>query len=183
MKKKFQALSLLFTLSLILIFLTACPKKQPPPIAPTPSRISPTPTPVVKEKITPTPTISEQEIARRQFEREMKLVLQNIHFEFDKATLTPEARAILKKIGAWLLKHPNVVILIEGHCDERGSNEYNLALGERRAASAKAYLVSMGVSPDRIKTISYGEERPLDPRHNEEAWAKNRRDEFKVISK
>ncbi|MFP3929181.1 MAG: OmpA family protein, partial [Desulfobacteraceae bacterium] len=74
-------------------------------------------------------------------------------------------------------------VRIEGHCDERGTNEYNLALGERRANAAKKYLISLGVSEDRVRTISYGEERPADPRHNEEAWAKNRRDEFKLFKR
>ena len=83
--------------------------------------------------------------------------------------------AILKENAELLKKYPKVKIQIEGHCDERGTNEYNLALGERRANSTKNYLVSLGISPDRISTISYGEEKPLDPGHNEEAWAKNRR--------
>jgi peptidoglycan-associated lipoprotein len=81
------------------------------------------------------------------------------------------------------MKHPTVKIQIEGHCDERGTNEYNLALGERRANSAKKYLISLGMPADQISTISYGEEKPLDPGHNEEAWAKNRRGHFIVLSK
>jgi len=83
--------------------------------------------------------------------------------------------AILKGNADLLKKYHNVKIQIEGHCDERGTVEYNLALGERRANSTRTYLVSIGVSPERISTISYGKERPLDPAHNEEAWAKNRR--------
>ncbi|RLB11206.1 MAG: peptidoglycan-associated lipoprotein Pal [Deltaproteobacteria bacterium] len=104
-----------------------------------------------------------------------------IHFDFDKADLKPEAREVLKKLAEWLLKHPEFNLRIEGYCDERGTEEYNLALGQRRADAAKKYLVELGVSPDRITTISYGEENPIDPRHCEEAWAKNRRDEFKLI--
>ena len=99
-------------------------------------------------------------------------------FDFDDFSLTPEAKASLRDLAEWLLQNPPVYTLIEGHCDERGTNEYNLALGERRANSAKKYLVQLGVSPKRISTISYGEEKPLDPRSNEEAWAKNRRDQF-----
>jgi peptidoglycan-associated lipoprotein len=90
---------------------------------------------------------------------------------------------ILKENAALLHKYPKVKIQIEGHCDERGTNEYNLALGERRANSTRNYLISLGISPDRISTISYGEERPLDPGHNEEAWAKNRRAHFVILSK
>ena len=81
------------------------------------------------------------------------------------------------------MKYPKVKIQIEGHCDERGTAEYNLALGERRSNSAKKYLISLGVPEGRISTISYGKEKPLDPGHNEEAWAKNRRDHFIILSK
>ncbi|RMG61061.1 MAG: peptidoglycan-associated lipoprotein Pal, partial [Deltaproteobacteria bacterium] len=98
---------------------------------------------------------------------------ENIHFDFDRADIRPDAKPILEALGKYLLSHPDKTVLIEGHCDERGTNEYNFALGERRASAAKAYLVNLGVSADRIKTVSYGEERPLDPGHNEEAWAKN----------
>lgn len=98
-----------------------------------------------------------------------------VHFDFDKFDLKPDARATLDKQAAWLLKFPNTNFTIEGHCDERGTREYNLALGERRANSAKNYLVALGVSASRITTISYGKERPQVLGSNEEAWAKNRR--------
>ena len=101
-------------------------------------------------------------------------LLKDIHFDFDKYDIRPGDALILKENAALLTKHPTVKIQIEGHCDERGTVEYNLALGERRANSTKKYLISLGISPERISTISYGEERPLDPGHNEEAWAKNR---------
>ena len=110
-------------------------------------------------------------------------LLKDIHFGFDRYDLTPEARKILSQNAELLLKHPRTKIQIEGHCDERGTIEYNLALGERRTNSTKAYLISLGVSRDRMSTISYGEEMPLDPRHNEEAWAKNRRAHFIILSK
>jgi peptidoglycan-associated lipoprotein len=102
-------------------------------------------------------------------------LLKDIYFDFDKYDVRPEDALILKENAALLNKYPSVKIQIEGHCDERGTNEYNLALGERRANSTKNYLVSLGISPDRISIISYGEEKPLDPGHGEEAWAKNRR--------
>jgi peptidoglycan-associated lipoprotein len=94
--------------------------------------------------------------------------------------LKAPARAILENKAAWLRANGRYKVRIEGHCDERGTNEYNLALGERRANSAFKYLNALGVSADRMSTISYGEERPADPGHNEAAWAKNRRDEFKL---
>lgn len=105
----------------------------------------------------------------------------NIYFDFDKSELKPEAQIALKNKAAWLEKNPDYSVRIEGHCDERGTNEYNLALGERRANAAANFLMSLGISGDRIRTISYGEERPADPRHNETAWARNRRDEFKLF--
>ena len=106
---------------------------------------------------------------------------ESIHFDFDKSELKPEARAILVKKAEWLRNNPEFSVRVEGHCDERGTNEYNLALGERRANSAWKFLNALGISGSRMTTISYGEERPADPRHNEAAWSKNRRDEFKLI--
>ncbi len=108
---------------------------------------------------------------------------KNIHFAFDRYDLNAEARNILGGLADWLSKQGAWVVTIEGHCDERGTAEYNMALGERRAESAAAYLSSLGISKDRIATISYGEERPLDPRSNEEAWTKNRRGHFVVVPK
>jgi peptidoglycan-associated lipoprotein len=110
-------------------------------------------------------------------------LLKDIHFDFDKYDIRPGDTEILKENGALLKKYPKVKIQIEGHCDERGTVEYNLALGERRANSTKKYLASLGISPDRISTISYGKERPLDPGHNEEAWTKNRRSHTIILSK
>jgi peptidoglycan-associated lipoprotein len=110
-------------------------------------------------------------------------MLKDIHFDFDRYNIRPADAAILKENAALLNKYTNVKIQIEGHCDERGTVEYNLALGERRATSAKNYLVSLGVASVRISTISYGEEKPLDPGHNEEAWAKNRRAHTLVTAK
>jgi len=110
-------------------------------------------------------------------------LLKDIHFDFDKYDIRSGDAEILKENAALLMKHPTLKIQIEGHCDERGTSEYNLALGERRANSAKKYLVSLGMRADQISTISYGEEKPLDPGHNEEAWAKNRRDHFIILSK
>ncbi len=110
-------------------------------------------------------------------------LLKDIHFDFDKYDIRPQDTAILRENAALLKKYPKVKIQIEGHCDERGTIEYNLALGERRSTSTKNYLVSLGISSDRLSTISYGKERPLDPGHNEEAWAKNRRAHTVITAK
>ena len=106
----------------------------------------------------------------------------DIHFDFDKFSLTNEAREILAKKASWLQGRTDLKIQIEGHCDEQGNNEYNMALGERRANSAMKYLITSGVKADRISTITYGEERPLDAGQNEDAWTKNRRAHFRIVS-
>src|SRR3989338_2800185 len=98
-----------------------------------------------------------------------------VFVDFDKFNLKPDARKTLEKQAAWLKANPSVRVTVEGHCDERGTREYNLALGERRANSAKDYLVSLGVNPGRLKTISYGKERPVAMGSNEAAWTQNRR--------
>ena len=103
---------------------------------------------------------------------------EDIHFDFDKYVLTPQAMMILDDKAAYLREHPTVRVLVEGHCDDRGSNEYNLALGDRRANSAKNYLVKSGVAESRITTISYGEEQPLCMQQNESCWYRNRRGHF-----
>ena len=110
----------------------------------------------------------------------MMIHLEDIYFEFDRSTLTAESQNILTKKAIWLKANNNVKVVIEGHCDNRGTNEYNLALGDRRAAATKAFLVNIGISPSRMTTISYGEERPLRNGQSEEAWAKNRRAHFEV---
>lgn len=105
---------------------------------------------------------------------------QDIHFAFDSYVLSSKAQKILDNKVTWLRNHPAIKIIIEGHCDERGSNEYNLALGERRANSAREYLVNAGISKDRLHTISYGEEKPLALGSDEASWAINRRAHFVV---
>jgi peptidoglycan-associated lipoprotein len=109
--------------------------------------------------------------------------LEAVHFDYDKFQLQPEDRAILKKNAQYLLENTGLSILVDGHCDERGTIGYNLALGQKRAASVREYYGQLGVRLDRIGTISYGSEKPLDPGHTEEAWAKNRRAETKIRNK
>lgn len=103
---------------------------------------------------------------------------EDIHFEFDSSALLPMAQDLLNQKAEYIMSESGQGITIEGHCDERGTDAYNMALGERRAEAAKAFLVNLGVSASQINTISYGEERPVDPGKNEEAWAKNRRAHF-----
>jgi len=158
---------------------------------------------VIKEEVTEPPkeeefespervrmeSLEELETAKREEaeakalqEREaVKFELESIYFDFDKSSIREEYRPILEKTAVLLKDNTTVHIRIEGNCDERGSPEYNLALGERRADSAKQFLVSLGVSPERIEVISYGEERPLALGDSEEAWAQNRRDDFAII--
>ena len=109
-------------------------------------------------------------------------ILEKVHFEFDKSLLTEDVKRVLNVNAEWLRDNPAAEVLIEGHCDERGTEEYNLALGERRAMEVRKYLISLGVEPERLFTISYGEEKALDPGSNEEAWARNRRTQFLVTS-
>lgn len=110
----------------------------------------------------------------------IETIAQRIHFAFDKSNITDESAQILQRKAQALRQFSNFKIQIQGNCDERGSNEYNLALGQRRAESARKYLVSLGISPDRLSTISFGEERPIAMGHNEQAWAQNRRDDFVI---
>lgn len=105
---------------------------------------------------------------------------EDIHFEFDRYNILPADEPILGRIARWLEENERVGVLIEGHCDERGTNEYNMALGEQRALAARRYLVGLGIASERLSTISYGEERPLDPGSTEGAWALNRRAHFVV---
>ncbi|RLB76118.1 MAG: peptidoglycan-associated lipoprotein Pal [Deltaproteobacteria bacterium] len=151
------------------MFGMGCPKKTPPPPPP----------PVTEEK--PKPKVEEPVVKPKPPEKP-KLNLKSVYFEFDKYTLTPEAKAILADNAKQLMEHPNVRIRLEGNCDERGTNQYNLSLGEKRARSVKEFLVNYGISPDRIEIISYGEERPVCTEHNESCWWRNRRVDFVIIS-
>jgi peptidoglycan-associated lipoprotein len=108
-----------------------------------------------------------------------EITLEMIHFDFDKYNIKQKFQAVLERHAQWIKDNPSINITIQGNTDEWGTEEYNLALGERRAVAAKNYLVNLGVSPDRLSTISYGETRPIDPAHTPAAWAMNRRDEFK----
>jgi len=128
-----------------------------------------------------------EESMRQRFEDQTRLTQEeflnrDVHFAFDSYTLSHEAKAVLEQKANWLSERSGVAVQIEGHCDERGTTAYNLALGERRANSVKQYLATLGVQTARLSTISYGEELPADSGHNEEAWAKNRRAHFAILN-
>jgi peptidoglycan-associated lipoprotein len=125
-------------------------------------------------------SLSERMTSEREQDDKTRFENEDIYFEFDSIQLTPEAQEILTKKGEWLRENPAATVTIEGHCDNRGTNEYNLALGEGRAQNAKAFLMDLGINTSRLNTISYGEERPLDPQQTESAWKKNRRAHFVI---
>ena len=126
------------------------------------------------------PELPEREVEPVKPVQPEDIKLDNIYFEFDKYDLTSESKTALSQNGRIMMNHSDFNFLIEGHCDERGTEEYNLALGEKRALAARDYLVEFGIARGRISVISYGEEKPVDPRHDEDAWAKNRRAQFVV---
>jgi peptidoglycan-associated lipoprotein len=169
-------LSSVTLVALLLTFLfVGCAKEEPPPpMAEAPPRPAapPPPAPAPAPAPAPGPSISQQ--AFQEFQN------QDINFDFDKYDLRTDARAILDRKASFLNQISSVRAQIEGHCDERGTSEYNLALGERRANAAKQYLTTAGISAARLSTISYGKERPLDPGQNEAAWARNRRAHFVI---
>lgn len=106
---------------------------------------------------------------------------QAVLFDYDSAVIREGDRALLEEIAKWCKENSGKKLMVAGHCDERGTLEYNRALGQRRAAAARDYLVRLGASPKQVGTVSYGEEQPADPGHNEDAWTKNRRDEFGIV--
>jgi peptidoglycan-associated lipoprotein len=172
----------------LVLFLAGCPKRPlmpppvapapvaapaPPPAAPTPAPApapAPAPMPVAPVAPAPTPAPPKEYAANDN--------LKPINFDFDKSVIRPGDAKTLDASADWLRRNPNNLLLIEGHCDERGTAEYNLALGERRAKAALDYLVSKGVSTDRITIVSFGKERPLCSESSEACHARNRRDQF-----
>lgn len=186
-----------------LALLPACPKKKPPVVAPqatqnAPPQVAPPPPPTiatqtventdfVKTDTQPTETITTsalpsnvEDLNRVVQERGF---IQDAFFGYDESTLSAEAQGALTVSANWLKRNSQYNLLIEGHCDERGTEQYNLALADRRANIAKEYLMTLGVDGSRIRTVSYGEERPFDPGHDDSAWAKNRRDHLVIVAK
>lgn len=160
-----------FTIALAaLAALGACASRGDP--TPTPA---PTSTPPVAQNTPSGPTPGSLEDFRVS-------VGDRVFFGYDRFDLTPEARGVLERQAAWLRRYPNVRVLVAGNCDERGTREYNLALGARRAAAARDFLVSLGIDGARMETVSYGKERPLDARSQEEAWSVNRNAHTQIVS-
>lgn len=178
---------LILSLSCLLIvaFFASCRKQveetpPPPPQVKEQPKVEKVEKPPVKA-----PELTEEEIFARKTLEEINAEkpLNVIRFDFDKYFIRDDAKSVLQQNAAWLKKWSSTKILIEGHCDERGTEEYNLALGEKRAKAALDYLLSLGIPAERIKTISYGKSQPVDMGHDEAAWAQNRRDQFTIIEK
>ncbi len=135
----------------------------------------------------PKESITEKQLSKAQPAdvqstfKELQSRIQDIHFDYDRYDIRDDAKPVLKEVSAILSGNKNIKIIIEGHCDERGTNEYNLGLGDRRANSAKEYLMSLGIPSGKVETISYGEEKPLCAEQTEECWAKNRRAHFVLV--
>lgn len=180
-------------LALSLIFSNCSPKRivhepqQQPVVTPQDTRKQP-----MREGeqgvTVPDETITERELAKVETKEletlkyiEEKIVFEDIHFDFDKYDILPDAKPTLQALSDWLINNPSSEVIIEGHCDERGTNEYNLALGDRRAEAIKGYLIALGISSIRLETISYGEEKPLCRKYNEECWQSNRRAHFVIV--
>lgn len=190
MMKKIMTILLAAVFSCSMLFMmTSCAKKQigvegaGVPVAPSELKTQPTgPSGPVGGPERGDRGADERSIDNQRLQREIHAFeSEHIYFDFDRSELKPEARTILNKKAAWLKANPDLSIRIEGNCDERGTNEYNLALGERRANAAWKFLNALGISGNRMESISYGEEKPAVMGHNESAWSKNRRDEFKII--
>lgn len=169
MKKTFLLIILALSLALVL---GNCAKK--PPVTQE--------QPVVQQEVKPEPPKQEEVKKEEPKPTLQESRFQTIYFDFDKYNLRGDAKSGLDANFALLQEFPNVIVKIEGHCDERGTVEYNLSLGEKRARSAMDYLVGLGIAPNRISIISYGKERPAEMGGDESAWSKNRRCEFRVIS-
>jgi peptidoglycan-associated lipoprotein len=190
-------LNLLLPLLVLMLFVTGCPKRPattaasapaptssavaPAPPAPSPSPApSPAPAPATPAPATAAPATAPPATPPRPSEFSENENLKDVYFDFDKYDIRPDEAKTLDGNGTWLKGNANNLVLIEGHCDERGTNEYNLALGERRAKATMNYLVAQGIQANRITIISYGKERPVCSEHNEACWQKNRRAHFLV---
>ncbi|MGD0231020.1 MAG: peptidoglycan-associated lipoprotein Pal [Syntrophorhabdales bacterium] len=136
------------------------------------------PSPAMVQKTQELPAPVKEMVAAPAQQEAATVALKDIHFDFDRYSIRREDAEILKQGLGWFQENPGTHVRIEGNCDERGTVEYNLVLGQKRADSAKIYLTTLGVETKMLETISYGKERPVDPGHNEESWAKNRRDHF-----
>ena len=188
MKRRAMVLS---TAVLMLVVVTACAKKTPPVTRPAPPPTTAgtgkppgPPQPVVDPVPVPPEPVPEDAVAAKSLDDlNRDSPLTPVFYILDSADLSPDAQATLQQNAGVLKQYGTWQITIEGHCDERGSAEYNLALGERRAIAARDYLVSLGVAANRVRTVSYGKEFPFEPAHEESAWSRNRRAHFVITAK
>jgi len=163
---------------LLFMFFTGCPSSQKAIQMPASDPVEPAVTNDPEPSVPAYTRPAEKSRTATESASAVPFVLQNVYFEFDRYDLTSEALQTLADNARVLKAYPDARVVVEGHCDERGTVEYNLALGDKRAKAARDYLISLGVNSSQILTISYGKERPLDPSQTENAWAKNRRAEF-----
>jgi peptidoglycan-associated lipoprotein len=189
-----HAKALIVLIVLLAVAVAACNKNKPPVARPMPPPAAtgadattaappPPPKPVMEPTIVP-PMPAEDAIGSKSLDDlNRDSPLRPLLFPLDSSDVSPEGQQVLQANAAVLKKYPTMQITIEGHCDERGTAEYNLALGERRALAAKNYLVSLGIPADKVKTVSYGKEFPFDPGHDEKAWSNNRRAHFVITAK
>jgi len=178
--------------TVLLLILTACHHAQPPVARPTPPPPPPStagarppePPAPVQEPVMPAEPLPSDSVASRSLDDlNRDSPLQPVFFDYDSSDVNDAGRAVLQANAAVLKKYSSWVVTIEGHCDERGTKEYNLALGERRAVAARTYLISLGLDANRLRTVSYGSEFPFDPGHDDAAWRKNRRAHFVITAK
>jgi peptidoglycan-associated lipoprotein len=176
--------------AILLMGTAACHDSQPPvarptpPAPPPPTAARPGPPQPVQEPVMPAEPLASDSVASRSLDDlNRDSPLKPVYFDYDSADINEAGRAVLQANAGALKKYATWVVTIEGHCDERGTKEYNLALGERRAVAARAYLMSLGLDANRLRTVSYGREFPFDPGHDESAWLKNRRAHFVITGK
>jgi len=185
--------ALLAFVLVLLVTVTACGKKKAPALepapAPTPEAVQPPPEPVkppvtIADNTPVPPRVRDDAFSSASLDDlNRNSPLKPVFFALDSSDVDPLGKAALDANAAVLKQNSSWVVTVEGHCDERGTAEYNLALGDRRAAAAVAYLRSLGINADRMKTVSYGKEFPFDPGHDEGAWSKNRRAHFVITAK
>lgn len=184
MSRKRMYVPVIMLLSILVLW--GCPKKAEVTTSPESQETAPSVAPAkeepqVEQKTEPMKEEAKPEAAQEEAKERAAAAsagLQPIYFDFDKSFIRDDARPVMKANAEWLKANPKVKIKIEGNCDERGTKEYNQALGQRRATSAKKYLTDMGISAKRISLISYGKEKPICTEHTEDCWQKNRRDDF-----
>jgi peptidoglycan-associated lipoprotein len=181
-----RALILILVVLVAVTFATSCKPKPKPKSVPTPqAKEQPRVERIEPQVPAQKPQLREEDVfmAKSLEDLNNEKPLAMIHFDYDESAIRPDARPLLQSNGAWLKKWASVKILIEGHCDERGTEDYNLALGQKRAQAAQEFLAGEGISADRIKIISFGKSQPLDMGKDEAAFARNRRAQFVIIEK